>query len=418
MQARVRKTLRSKPVLRLALLIGVADDGLSPFQNVIIDRVEQGDESRAGATESPKLGFSRAYSLSLSPQLIYTRSNLLPALVSSKIYRQLEFLAVGSWWLFSDNDKEKRIDIEDGQPGEQHSSGNLRRIPGGREDVFADKDIDRRSMMPLMRFLKLAADPEAHTSIIEEWGPKPFTDFLETQFKISTRLQEPLFALSLSPNSPADTLTSYALPRIHRHLTSIGMFGPGFGAVIPKWGGLAEISQVACRAGAVGGGVYVLKKGFEEDGRSDRQASGDGEIHLDHETRLLTLSLEGNEAVNTHWLVGSQWKLPSRFQDKIEDQTPPESVSRSITIVSGSLSQLFPPPADGAPPPAGAITVFPTRTLRENFEGGMHPTLGSDPPPVYLTVHSSETGECPTGQCKSKPKSLLLLHSLHDDTKL
>jgi RAB protein geranylgeranyltransferase component A len=31
--------------------------------------------------------------------------------------------------------------------------------------------------------------------------------------------------------------------------------------MVPKWGSSAKISQVACRAGAVGGGVYVLGVG-------------------------------------------------------------------------------------------------------------------------------------------------------------
>ena len=68
-------------------------------------------------------------------------------------------------------------------------------------------------------------------------------------------------ALALSSAHPSQTATEYALPRIARHLRSIGVFGPGFGAVIPKWGGLSEVSQVSCRACAVGGGVYVLGKG-------------------------------------------------------------------------------------------------------------------------------------------------------------
>ena len=50
------------------------------------------------------------------------------------------------------------------------------------------------------------------------------------------------------------------------------MFDPGFGSVISKWSGLVEIAQVACRAGAVGGGVYVLNKGFEVNEKLDQQA--------------------------------------------------------------------------------------------------------------------------------------------------
>ena len=316
--------------------------------------------------------------------------------MSSKVYRQLEFLAVGNWWIYRDHGIE-----EDGQPGNTASSrGSLRRIPGGREDVFADKGIDLRSTRSLMKFLKLAADPEAHEPILEQWGNKPFPEFLESHLSIAPRLQAPLLALTLSPNPPAETLTSYALPHIHRHLTSIGMFGPGFGSVISKWGGLAEIAQVACRAGAVGGGVYVLKKGFARSGNEEQQNSNLDFISVDQGTSLSTVRLQGGEIVKSHWIVGSLWDLPSRAHPSLDDQTHPSYIARSITIVSGSLSQLFPLPAEGAPPPAGAVVFFPSGTLAVESEDQMPPSVKTELPPVYLMVHSSDTGECPAGQCK------------------
>lgn len=346
------------------------------------------------------LGYSRAYSLSLAPQLIYTRSNLLPTLVSSKVHRQLEFLAVGSWWLYSTGE------VEGGGNAENTTAlkGSLRRIPGGREDVFADKSIDLRSTRSLMKFLKVAADPEAYITILEEWGNRPFPEYLESHFNIPPRLQAPLIALTSSPNTPADTLTSYALPRIHRHLTSIGMFGPGFGAVIPKWGGLAEIAQVACRAQAVGGGVYVLKRGFGTNEEVEEQALGRDGTRFYKEAGLSTVRLEGGEEIRTRWVVGSVWDLPTRAQQqKPSHEIDPSHVARSITIVSGSLSQLFPPPAEGAPPPAGAVVVYPTGTLELESNDQTPNILKIDHPPVYVTIHSSDTGECPSGQCECLP---------------
>lgn len=374
----------------------------SPFTYATVQNVEKETLAQSEDSEQPKLGFSRAYSLSLSPQLIYTRSNLLPALVSSKVYRQLEFLAVGSWWLYNDNEEENRNtkDVEGGAVSSK--KGILRRIPGGREDVFADKSIDRRSSMSLMKFLKLAADSEAHAPVLEEWGQKPFPEFLESHLKIPLRLQAPLIALTLSPDIPAKTLTSYALPRINRHLTSIGMFGAGFGSVIPKWGGLAEIAQVACRAGAVGGGVYVLKKGFETGERSDRVVLGSEGTRPDEKAQLPMIRFEGGEEVKTRWIVGSTWDLPSPLHKKPSDHDLPTHVARSITIVSGSLPQLFPPPVDGAPAPAGAVVVFPSGSITVDSEEQTSANSETDLSPVYLMVHSSDTGECPAGQCKSQ----------------
>ncbi|MCJ1396424.1 Rab proteins geranylgeranyltransferase component A [Xylographa bjoerkii] len=347
------------------------------FQNatILVPTVE----SNALMPEAPvsKLGFSRAYSLALSPQLIYTRSALLPTLVSSKVYRQLEFLAVGSWWLY---EADKRTENAAIPSAKDKINGILKRIPGGREDVFADKSIDLKSKRALMRFLRLAADVDAQQPVLEEWGHRAFEDFLTSQFSLSLELQSTLHALTLSLQPPTITKTSYALPRITRHFASIGVFGPGFGSVISKWGGMAEMAQVACRAGAVGGGIYVLGKAVDRVRNNDRSSS---EISQ----RRLTVSLHDGDTVTSDWIAGSGHDLPAQFGVDTHHQSA-TYISRSITIVSSPLSSLFPLAAEGAPPPAGAIIVF---------SAGSIGTAAS--PPVYLTIHSSDTGECPAGQC-------------------
>ena len=251
-------------------------------------------------------------------------------------------------------------------------------------------------MMSLMKFLKLAADPEAHVSVLQDWSQRPFANFLENQFNFPARLQEPLHALTLSSIPPGKTTTAYALPRLHRHLTSIGIFGPGFGSVIPKWGGLAEVAQVACRACAVGGGVYVLNKGVETKASRDEQTLQQSPIQRSPDSQLLTVNLQGGDSVSTRWLVGSLSDDSLRDEAKVTNQDNTLVVSRSISIVRSSLWTLFSAPAEGAPLAAGAVTVFPIRTLHD----GETSFSELDLPPVYLIVHSSDTGECPAGQCK------------------
>ena len=339
------------------------------------------------------LGFSRAYSISLSPQLIYTRSNLLPALVSSKVHAQLEFLAVGSWWVFHNHGT--REGAETDAPLGTTPSGELRRIPGGREDVFSDKSLDLRATRALMKFLKLAADAEAHQTILAQWGPKPFSEYLSSQFNMPSVLHGPLLALTSSPDPPSETLTSYALPPIHRHLTSIGLFGPGFGLVLPKWGCLSEIAQVGCRASAVGGGVYVLKNGvasLQENPRLVSEAGNNSEAMVEAAPPL-NIRLHGGEKLKARWLVGSTEDLPESTAAAAGFEEV--QVSHSITIVSSPLSPLFHLPAEGAPPPAATVVVFPSGSLA--VDGTVS---AADVPPVYLTIHSSDTGECPAGQCK------------------
>jgi len=311
---------------------------------------------------APALSFSRAYSLSLSPQVIYARSSLLGYLVSSRVYRQLEFLAVGTWWVYSAS----------AQSESSSSHGRLLKVPNGREDVFQDHDLDFKAKRALMKFLRFISEYEEQTELWEEHRQQPFSSFLTEQFKVPASLQGPLMALTLSPAGPDQTPTDYALPRITRHLRSIGVFGAGFGAVIPKWGGLSEISQVSCRACAVGGGVYVLGKGIAPPTEDNAKTTENG----------TKLRLGDGEVVTAKWIVGGNSSTASE-----------DTHCRSITIVSSSLSHLFPPIAEEAPAPAAAVVVFPSGSLTLDSQA-------EELPPVHVFVHSSDTGECPSGQCK------------------
>lgn len=266
-------------------------------------------------------------------------------------------------------------------------SGQLKRIPGSREDVFADKSIDLKSKRALMKFLKFITDIEAYGQAMGTWADKPFDDFLTQEFNISADLQPTLHALTLSPQNPHQTKTIYALPRILRHLSSIGVFGPGFGSVIPKWGGLAEITQVACRACAVGGGIYMLDKGVSaiNNGVED----------------LVNIKLDDEQEVRSKLIAG-------RKEDLIANPSNSDlMITRSISIVDSTLDQLFPIIADGSPPAACSITVFSSGSL---FIEDISSTV-----PVYLAIHTSETGECPAGQCKLIS---ICIKNLHDDWKI
>jgi RAB protein geranylgeranyltransferase component A len=303
--------------------------------------------------ETGGLSFSRAYTLTLSPQIIYTKSKLLAQLVSSKVYRQLEFQAVGNWWIYA------------GEAG-----GSLRRLPNGREDISQDKSIDNRAKRSLMKFLKFVVDYENQT---EMWGPHAesgLAGFLSSQFQLSPNLQTVIAALTLSFEPPDQIPVKWALPRIARHLTSIGVFGPGFGAVLPKWGGGAEIAQVACRAGAVGGGVYVLGTGIKQS-----------ELVTEDAEKFSSVQLSNGETVKTRHLISGV-----RY-DPLANQS---MVSKIIGIVSSPLTSLFKSSVEGSPLAAVSVVVFPSNSLPEGI---------AQLYPVYVVVHSSETGECPAGQC-------------------
>ncbi|KAF7925950.1 hypothetical protein EAE99_005985 [Botrytis elliptica] len=302
------------------------------------------------STLKEKLSFSRAYNLTLSPQIIYTRSPLLSALVSSKVYKQLEFQAVGSWFLYDD--------------------AALKRLPSGREDIFQDNSIDNRAKRSLMKFLKFVVDYENQVEVWQGKADMGLSQFLADEFKLPQNLQTLIGALTLSLDTLEGTKVEYALPRIQRHLTSIGVFGPGFGAVVPKWGGGAEIAQVACRAGAVGGGVYVLGTGIRGTNRIEAEGVTTYEVDLSNDEKVST-----------------------RYITRIDHDAPRVGirVAKAMTIVSSPLASLFTSTVEGSPTSAASVIVFPAKILvASDF---------SQDYPVYIMAHSSETGECPAGQC-------------------
>jgi RAB protein geranylgeranyltransferase component A len=347
-------------------------DSRGPFRNITLWKSEA-----EAPTPSEKLSFSRAYTLTLSPQIIYTKSKLLAQLVSSKVYRQLEFQAVGNWWIY---------DVSAAGPGVS-SNATLKRLPNGREDIFEDRSIDNRAKRSLMKFLKFVVDYESHTDVWEAQAERSLPELLASQFQLPAQLQTVIFALTLSLDSPEKTTVAYSLPRIARHLTSIGIFGPGFGAVVPKWGGGAEIAQVACRAGAVGGGVYVLGTGIKST-----QTVAEGQ--------LIEITLSNSETAKTKHLAGEK---------TVRDDESPDSkaVSKVIAVASSPLTNLFESSIEGSPLAAVSVIVFPAGTLGSEELVHSHP--------IYIMAHSSDTGECPAGQCQYLSFLSRFTNALYDD---
>jgi RAB protein geranylgeranyltransferase component A len=312
---------------------------------------------------------------------MYTESKLIKYLVSSKVHRQVEFLAMGSWWVYSPPDS----DIDPST-----AKGSLTRVPSNREDVaFSDTSIDIRAKRAVMKILRFVVDYENQPDAWEPYRSKPLAEFLMREFKLPKELTGIFLALTLAQETPDKVTTKFALPRIARHLRSTGRLGPGFSAVIPKWGGLAEIVQVGCRAAAVGGAVYVLANGVVEVRTSAKPLES---FSAAHEVRLVS-----GDTVAAKNIVGSADDLPNSSSSDLDSST-----NHSISVISSPLRSLFPPAQEGSPIPAGAIVVFPSGSLRNDD------TLA----PVWLIVHSAETGECPVGRSKLKHNSLIALDSM------
>jgi len=245
-----------------------------------------------------------------------------------------------------------------------------------------------------MKFLRFITNYENQPQLWEAYSSQPLATFLSEQFKLSPAAQAPIVAIAFSPSGAGSTTTEFSLPRVARHLKSIGLFGPGFGAVTPKWGGLAEIAQVGCRSGAVGGGVYVLGNGVKAIVATEHNAVNAVENSVKEEQkRALSAELVSGDLVTVDWIVGAQDNIPLGFISPAAAPAPSSIVYRCISVVSSALDHFFPQPAEGAAQPAAAVVVFPSGTV-DTME------RGEDSSPVQMIVHSSSTGECPDGQCK------------------
>lgn len=336
---------------------GPDDTGTRVFRNATAWKPADAGVAAAG------LSFSRAYSLALAPRIIHTKSRLLAQLVASRAYRQVEFLAVGSFFVYEPA-------REDG------TAARVSRVPSRREDIFSSQWISARSKRVLMKFLKFVLDFEADEQR-PVWEPRaaaPLVDFLADQFKLDADLRKSIVALTLTLDG--NIAVKDGLAAINRHLTSMGLFGQGFCAVYPKWGGLSEVAQVACRAGAVGGGIYMLGTGMEVKSEGPEDTT--------------PLELTNGITVQAKALVSSQ-------ADFVVTQT----IGRLVAITKSPLKSLFEVIVEGAPTPAVAVVAFAGDTVPEAEQTSLAP--------IYALVHSSDTGECPAGQSKSLTVSTLFL---------
>ena len=233
-----------------------------------------------------------------------------------------------------------------------------------------------------MKFLKFAVDYQNQVEIWQPHAESSLPEFLSVSFNVPPSLHNVIIALTLTLELPAKTTVRYSLPRIARHLTSIGVFGPGFGAVIPKWGGTSEIAQVACRAGAVGGAVYMLGTGV-----ASITPTSDSHIDLKFTNDEAVRTLANSGVISTKVLVTDAESVPDAGLNNLH------TVSKMIAILSTDLAPLFVTTVEGSPTAAVSVIAYPSNSI---FLDGK-----AQPEPVYIMAHSSDTGECPVGQCKS-----------------
>ncbi|KAF3911227.1 hypothetical protein ABW20_dc0107014 [Dactylellina cionopaga] len=329
---------------------------------------------------APKLAKSRSYTLNLSPGLLYTASPLLSLLVASNLHESLEFLKVGGWFVYNPTDG---------------SEDPFMRVPNSREDVFNDQTLDPRTKRLVVRALKSIVGLEGSVSTSNS-AQTSLQEYLEhPPFQLPTHIIASFTSLTLQHDPPSEILFENAERDIRKHFGSIGRFGPGFAAVVGRYGSGSELVQVLCRAAAVtGNAIYILGNGVTDiqDNivQPSQTARAESEQPASPAGRGLQLHLQNGDVVWTRHLIAATSNLPS--ESPVVRQTLDTSANDtywiSLCIVSSPIRRIF---RTSEPPTAAAAVVYmPPRSLTE--EGS------SNSDPVYISVHSSETGECPDGQ--------------------
>ncbi|KAJ6262097.1 hypothetical protein Dda_2902 [Drechslerella dactyloides] len=300
-------------------------------------------ESKTGA----RLAESRSYTLNLAPGLLYTTSPILSLLVDCNLHESLEFLKVGGWFVYRAGDE---------------TQDSLMAVPNSREDVFNDSTLDPRTKRIVVRALKsilgfesnvMAASPSPGTSLQE---------YLEApSFSLPPQTIAAFTSLTLLHDPPSAISFEKAENDIRKHFGSLGRFGPGFAAVVARYGSGSELVQALCRAAAVtGNAVYVLDNAV---------TNIHYHIHRPQETANQTAGIAGSEelGVQLHLRSGDQvWtrrfittesNLPdgSSSADNSASEPVGESYWMSVYILSSSLEKLF---QTADPPTAAAAVVY------------------------------------------------------------
>lgn len=264
---------------------------------------------------------------------------------------------MGSWFVFNN-----------GSGSTDKNSPRLVRVPNGREDIFADDTLNLRAKASLMKFVRFVVNFEEKPEVWESQRDMPFPEFLSQNFNLPPASHAPLMALGLGSLPPDQTTTGFALPRIARHLRSMGLFGPGFSALVPRYGGLSEVAQVACRAGAVGGAVYVLDKGVENIQRNEPDEENDVE-EIPRKPSQNEIAEDITDQVSKNFVAVDSESL-EQLESSIQDQSLDELLAAAGYSIEVPATEPAPSRDAGQTSSGQDVEPQQRRNLKVHLEGG------------------------------------------------
>lgn len=317
---------------------------------------------------SGELRASREYLIdACGPVALLSAGAAVEALVASGAHQYLDFKASSGTYMLS------------------ASARSLRRVPGGRADVFEDTALsvgEKRALMRLLTGAQKAAQAEPGAALkfcgADSLESATFADALAKN-GVGGEVADMVTYAVAGLDSP-DVSAASALEALVRYTQSVGRFGPGQGAfLVPRYGA-SELPQAFCRAAAVHGAIYMLRTGVELVGSAEVDGAAATVIKLSSGESIECSALV-LDARSAHDVAG-EGCLP------LVDCT--SGVARLAVVLSGSLVEA---PAEGDASTVGGEADVIVAVVPPEFPG-----IGNKAAVRCLQVGSS-TAQCPAGQC-------------------
>jgi RAB protein geranylgeranyltransferase component A len=182
---------------------------------------------------------NRGFCLELQPAVLFSRGAMVNLIANSGVGPSLEFQLVKSLYSYEGN--------------------QLVKVPGSKEDVFADESINLLDKRRLMKFFTFALEFNDEERTNPELGTITFVEYLRAQ-KIPEWLTTIILSaivFEINHNKVSVISAREGILRTKLHLQSIGRYGPG-ALLTALYGTGSELCQAFSRYCAIYGGCYIL----------------------------------------------------------------------------------------------------------------------------------------------------------------
>lgn len=260
--------------------------------------------------------------LDLSPHILFAKSDMLDLLVKSRVFKYLEFKALGQFHTFEKDSFEK--------------------VSGNKEAIFTDQSLTPTTKRRLMKFIKWVFEGQVDDKTAEDLRNVSAHKLLSEQFKLEDpQIQELVIAIGLCDD--VHVPASRAIKRIRRYLLSLDFYGH-FPVLYSMYGSGGELSQAFCRSAAVAGATYKLSTKLED---------------YNPDTQIATLS-DGSRIQVAEKVVLSQTQSTSLNLKSNKNHETEGHVTRLVAVVSNECKEWF------AEKESAAVVVFPPGSLPNN----------------------------------------------------